>query len=293
MANPEEGMFLEAMAAIQEGDRARARDLLTRLLKVDPNQAEYWLWMSALVETPRERSYCLNEVIRIDPNNPAARRGMMIAGTADPDEKNIVPRKLQQRNWETALLGAEKPEKALAASSLRLTLGLAAGLIVLVVLAVVGILSARAPKYGIVYITEDLSARPSVTFLPTSSAVVRSPTPTFIGPTPLWMMMNATYTPTALYVNTPHPVSEAYRIAMRSYSRDDWAGMEKYMLQVITVQPDAADVDYYIGEANRFQKNYTAAASFYNRAIAADPNFAPAYLGRARAKLALDPTARV
>ena len=293
MANPEEGMFQEALAAIQEGDRARARDLLTRLLKMDQDHADYWLWMSALVETARERLYCLNEVIRIDPNNAAARRGLMIAGTADPDEKNVVPAKLQQRNWETALLGAEKPEKALAASSLRLTLGLAAGLIVLVVVVVVGILAARTPKYGIVYVTEDLSARPSVTFMPTASAVIRSPTPTFIGPTPLWMQMGVTYTPTALYVNTPHPISEAYRIAMRSYARDDWAGMEKYMLQVSTVEPDAADVDYYIGEANRFQKDYTSAASYYNRAIAANPNFAPAYLGRARAKLALDPTARV
>jgi hypothetical protein len=57
--------------------------------------------------------------------------------------------------------------------------------------------------------------------IPTMTPLVRSPTPTFIGPTPLWMLMEATYTPTPLYVNTPHPISEAYRIGIRAYQRGD------------------------------------------------------------------------
>ena len=58
-------MFQEALAAIQEGDRARARDLLTRLLKMDQDHADYWLWMSALVETARERLKGTFVLIRI------------------------------------------------------------------------------------------------------------------------------------------------------------------------------------------------------------------------------------
>jgi Tfp pilus assembly protein PilF len=48
-------MFHEAMTAIRQGERSRARDLLTRLIKIDRNQAKYWLWMSTVVETGKER----------------------------------------------------------------------------------------------------------------------------------------------------------------------------------------------------------------------------------------------
>jgi tetratricopeptide (TPR) repeat protein len=292
MANPEEGMYKEAMAAVDSGDRAHARDLFTRLLKLNQNKVEYWLWMSAMVETPRERVYCLQEVLRRDPHNGPARRGMQIAGIAPPDPSQVVPLRLQKRNWEAAILGDENPEKVMAARSLRLTLGVAGALVLVAVLVVAGVMSARRPKYGIVYVTQDVSYHPSATYMPTSSPVVRSVTPTFVGPTPLWMQMQATYTPTPLYVNTPHAASEAYRIALRAYARADWAGLEQYMNQVVTVQPKAADVLYYLGEAERFQGRNTSAIGYYNQAIGLDANFAPAYVGRARARLADDRSAR-
>jgi tetratricopeptide (TPR) repeat protein len=291
MANPEESMVKEAMAAVQSGDRARARDLFTRLLKINQNQPDYWLWMSATVDTARERTYCLQEVLRRDPQNQAARRGMQILGIALPDAAQALPLKLQRRAWENAVLGTDSPEKDMAARSLRLTLGAAGALALIVIVAVVGILAARRPRYAVVYVTPDLSYKPSATFLPTSSPVVRTATATFIGPTPLWMQLQATYTPTALYVNTPHP-AEAYRIALRNYARADWPGAEDYLYQVATLQPDQPDLLYYLGETNRFQGRYPDALRYYNQAISAAPAFAPAYLGRARVVLAEDPGAR-
>jgi tetratricopeptide (TPR) repeat protein len=291
MAGHEENMYKEAQAAAQAGDRARAKDLFTRLLKINQNQPDYWLWMSAMVDSPRERTYCLQEVLRRDPKNAAARRGMQILGIAQPDPSLVLPRRLQRRNWEPELFGTEKPDKAMAARNLRMTLGVAGALVLVAVLAVAGILAARKPKYNIVYVTPDLSYKPSATFLPTNSPVVRSPTPTFIGPTPLWMQMEATYTPTPLYVNTPHS-AEAYRIALRAYDRADWSNFENYINQVATLQPDQPDLLYYSGEANRFQGRYTNAIGFYNQAISAGPAFAPAYLGRALARLADEPGAR-
>lgn len=105
------------------------------------------------------------------------------------------------------------------------------------------------------------------------------------------MRLKATYTPTPLYVNTPHAISEAYRMGLRYYSRAEWDGVKLSMAQVATLQPDAADVVYYIGEASRFQKNYAEALSFYNQAISINANFAPAYLGRARVRLITAPEA--
>jgi hypothetical protein len=90
-------MFQEAMNAIREGERNRARDLLTRLIKADRNQVRYWLWMSTVVETGRERIFCLKEVLRIDPQHIEARRGLILMGAASPDENLAVPLRLQKK----------------------------------------------------------------------------------------------------------------------------------------------------------------------------------------------------
>jgi hypothetical protein len=97
-------MFQEVLAAIEKGENSRARDLLTRLLKVDTNNAEYWVWMSAVVDSPRERSYCLREALRVDPQNLEAQRGLVIMGEAVPDPAQAVPLKAQKRNWQAELI---------------------------------------------------------------------------------------------------------------------------------------------------------------------------------------------
>lgn len=50
----EDKMFQEVIAAVNKGETARARDLLTRLIQRNPSRADYWLWMSAVVDTQRE-----------------------------------------------------------------------------------------------------------------------------------------------------------------------------------------------------------------------------------------------
>ena len=42
----------------------------------------------------------------------------------------------------------------------------------------------------------------TITFTPTVTPVFHTPTQTFLGPTPLWMFFDSTYTPTPLYVMT-------------------------------------------------------------------------------------------
>ena len=160
----------------------------------------------------------------------------------------------------------------------------------LIALVVAGILIGRnqrrpVSQYSGPLITEG----PSPTFLPSTTPVVRSATPTFTGPTPLWMQLKATYTPTALYVNTPHPRTEAWRIGMTAYQRGNWKGVIESMQQVILVEPAAADAFYYIGEAYRQLGDYDSALQQYNRAITANPTFASAYLGKARVEALVDP----
>ena len=89
--DPEDSMFAEVLAAIDHNQRARARDLLTRLIKANPGQSDYWVWMSAVVDTPKEQIYCLKEALRVDPQNKTAQRGLAILGVLPPDEKWIIP----------------------------------------------------------------------------------------------------------------------------------------------------------------------------------------------------------
>ncbi len=44
-----------AVEAIQAGEIEQGRELLGRILRRDPNNAEAWLWLSRLVDSEAER----------------------------------------------------------------------------------------------------------------------------------------------------------------------------------------------------------------------------------------------
>lgn len=66
----------QGIAALKSGDRVAARRLLAAALQQNPNDTQAWLWLSGLVEKDQERVDCLRQVLRIDPNHPAAGRGL-------------------------------------------------------------------------------------------------------------------------------------------------------------------------------------------------------------------------
>ncbi len=97
-------MLQQAIEALRTGDRARARDLLTRLLKADQKNANYWVWLSAAVETQKERLYCLQTAIQLDPQNAAAKRGLILLGALPPDD-SVPPFPVNRpRLWEEKLV---------------------------------------------------------------------------------------------------------------------------------------------------------------------------------------------
>jgi tetratricopeptide (TPR) repeat protein len=132
-------------------------------------------------------------------------------------------------------------------------------------------------------------------YYPTDTATVfstaASPTPTLPvsgSPTPLWMLLKATYTPTPIYFNTPHPVVEAYRIGLRYFAQQDWKNARVFLSQVATAEPGSVDMLFFLGEVDRMQGNFAQALSTFNQVIHDKPEFAPAYLGRARVEVAMD-----
>jgi tetratricopeptide (TPR) repeat protein len=76
-----------------------------------------------------------------------------------------------------------------------------------------------------------------------------------------------------------------------AYQKGDWNEVIRLANEVLKVEPDAADMYYYMGEAYRFQNNSGQAITAYQSALGLNPNFGAAFVGLARARLMADPNA--
>jgi tetratricopeptide (TPR) repeat protein len=135
----------------------------------------------------------------------------------------------------------------------------------------------------------DTVKRWTITPLPTLTFTT-TPAPTVTGFVPLAIVVDSTFTPTPLYVATPHNRMEAYNAAMRAYEKGNWDSALEYFNQVLIDEPNSPDIYYHNGDVYRFQGKYKEALEAYQKAIKLDPNFAPPYLGKARALLDQTPS---
>ena len=294
---PEDPLLLEAQSAIGSHDKKKARDILRRLIKADPRNVEYWLWLSVSVDTPREIIYCLQEVLKLDPDNRLARKGLIFYGVIKPDPVSGDDLLAARRDWQKEYirkLSPVPPEKKPAGQKRPASTFIWIGAAILLVISVALIITNPWSIFRRNTQTVDLNRptpKPSATYLPTKTpfGYVELPTATHEGPAPLWMLLEATYTPTPLYVKTPHS-TEAYMLAMRAYEQGDLANFRKYMDQAIAANPDNPDFYYYLAEADKFENKNNQALANYEKALNIDPEFAPAYLGRALMKQILTPS---
>jgi len=284
----EDTMLQEAIEALQTNDRVRAKDLLTRLLKTDQNNPTYWTWLSATVDTTKERIYCLQTVLKLDPENAAAKRGLILLGALPPDD-SIPPFPLNHPPpWGEKLTVVEEAPKPRGLKAIWVNpVGRLIFLLVIAGLVVTGVyLGFIAPK---VASPARQTLAPLGTYTPsftprmTNTPVVRTATPTFIGPTPLWMMLPVPYTPTPLLVEVEYSPASAdiYRSAIGAFNQSRWQDAIDLFHQMATVEPSSADAYYYIGESYWRLEDYTSALAAFDKAIEVDRNYAPGYYGRA------------
>jgi tetratricopeptide (TPR) repeat protein len=298
----EDVMLNEAIESIRQGKRGRARDLLTRLLRTDQNNPAYWIWMSSVVETVREQTYCLSTALRLDPGSASARQGLVLLGAIPPDE-NVTPQPPIRRKWETPLEEVEAPQSGVrglwAKPAVRLSVVIAGSLLVILLIlgGIFGIGRQRRTQSAALRPTKTLGTplpySPTPTFINARASQTPAPTSRRATATPATIQLAQTYTPTPLYVRTPHAISEAYRAAESEYLRGKWQAARIFYEQAALVDPQAPDIQFYIGETHYNQDNFRLALAAYEKALKISPSFAPAYLGRARAQLALDPQADV
>jgi hypothetical protein len=64
------------IAAAKAGNKPLAQKLLEDALRQDTNNLQAWLWLSGVLDSIEEKIECLDNVVRLDPSNDAASRGL-------------------------------------------------------------------------------------------------------------------------------------------------------------------------------------------------------------------------
>lgn len=101
-----EQLVSSGIAAVKGGDFDQARQLLEKAAAMMPTDARPWLWMSATTEDLEQRRHYLENALAADPNNSAARRGLVLL--SDQTERDKV---LQEGEGVTAR-HPQEPEEA-------------------------------------------------------------------------------------------------------------------------------------------------------------------------------------
>ncbi|MFQ5942024.1 MAG: tetratricopeptide repeat protein [Anaerolineales bacterium] len=310
MSASTESMFMEAIAAARSGNRVRARSLLTKLLKTDSSVVDYWIWMSSVVESKREKIYCLESALKLDPTNRAVLRGLTLMGARAPNEAELaaaakIPRRQIAAIATGASVGGRLRLPRLPFRTMGVALAAIVGLFVVgfVVSIVLPLLGPRQMSQApsLVPLTAAATATPetptaTATAIPATLRVQRTAIPTELALTPLAFFVAQTPTPTALVGVTPHAAYEAYSAGIRALERGNYEQAEGFFDQVLDLDDSLPDVYYLKGEARRLYamsdegaENRSAllgaAIQSYDGAILKDPEFAPAYLGRGHALL--------
>jgi len=65
-----------AISYVKTGNKESAKKLLTDYVQLNPDSEPAWLWLSACVELPEQKRYCLEKALHITPNNQNVRKAL-------------------------------------------------------------------------------------------------------------------------------------------------------------------------------------------------------------------------
>lgn len=78
-------LYQRGLAAARGGQKRVAAGLLTRSVRLDPQNELAWLWLSGVLDDPQQQAFCLQSVLKLNPQNPHALRGMRVL-----EERNLL-----------------------------------------------------------------------------------------------------------------------------------------------------------------------------------------------------------
>lgn len=292
-----EQMLQQAVEAGQKGEHARARKLLLKLLRTDNREPLYWLLMSTAVESREERIYCLQNVLFLDPDNSAAKHDLELLGAELPQGNAAAFVPEENEEWQTKEIAAPRIRKKKRKTreepwSLAWILAsLGAGVVII-------LLGYYAAENGLLDVLFQVTPSPTgsaeTAATPTrgtavGAAVTRTATSqnqVATIPSDPEELLDATYTPTPIYINTPHPDDPTFADGLDALEEEDWDTAIEVFSAYSAANTQSADASYYLGEAYLGAGDFLAAQLAFNQAITREPQFAPGYLGRAKAGIA-------
>ena len=211
--------------AARSGNRSLGRRLLLQVTQEDPNNEQAWLWLASCVTTLRERRYCLERVLEINPDNEIAQRAMQQLDQPDAEEAPRRPSPTPRPAQQTTVTRRRRfnPATLIISGLLGLVL-VGAGMLLLLsneeptVVTPLPTASPTADAVALLSTEETFTPTITSTFGPTNTPILvfnatsLAPTlpPTFT-PTP------ETPTPTLEPTATPYPLGEmdAFAVSQR------------------------------------------------------------------------------
>jgi tetratricopeptide (TPR) repeat protein len=83
-ASTGDDLLKQGIAAVRAGRQDEARQKLMRVVELDEENEQAWLWLSGVVESNADRRVCLENVLTINPANAAAQKGLRLLDERAP-----------------------------------------------------------------------------------------------------------------------------------------------------------------------------------------------------------------
>ncbi len=91
MIEHDRDLLRDAIAAVRDGRRGTAYDLLHQIVAADPDNSEAWLWLSGVEVEPAAQRAALERVVALEPGNTRALRGLAWLEEHYPGLQPLMP----------------------------------------------------------------------------------------------------------------------------------------------------------------------------------------------------------
>lgn len=293
----------EAIAAARRGERAKARELLTRVLRYDQKNEEAWLWMSSVVESDRERIFCLNSVLKLNPNSKTAKHGLALLGALPPEMRAGLGIEVIGVTLDAPSMGGAK-QKPRGGFTIRRDRTLENVLIILlavITFAVIGVIvyiRVIVPRLAPpIAATAPLAATGTASDVASPRTPTAAPTPTFpalnitttpgVTLAPLAEVLKLQFTPTPTIFAPQFFTEDDYRLGESAFKTGDFDKATDSFQKAATQNPRNYSAHYYLGLIFLQRRDYNRAFTSFGNAVRINNDYAPAYIGRGQAQFGL------
>jgi hypothetical protein len=108
MTTSPQALLERAVVAFRAGQTDIALDLLARVLQTDPRNERAWLWMAGAAYNDEERTRILQHILKINPNNEHALKGLRILNARRPSAPGLSAPRTAPFEWRPVRLKRSK-----------------------------------------------------------------------------------------------------------------------------------------------------------------------------------------